>query len=70
MAEFVKLPEDVAKVYDCSSINPKWHIVGVGNIDLTKLSMEQAKRLETKGWAYLKKKQAAKAPIASTAEKA
>ena len=73
MAEFVKLPEDVAKVYECSSINPKWHIVGVGDVNLTKITMEQAKRIEQKGWAYLKRKQAVKAapaPQQATADKA
>lgn len=52
----VKLPEDVAKVYDTTAVNPKYHVPGVGDIDLSNLTMTQAERLEKIGWKRLQKK--------------
>lgn len=55
----IKLPEDVAKVFETTEINPKFHVPGVGDIDLSTLTMTQAERLEKKGWKRIQRKSSA-----------
>jgi len=57
-----KLPEDVAKKYNCKVIRPgKFDFKGFGEIDLRTISVPQADKLVEKGFPYLELKEDAKA---------
>ncbi len=51
-----KLPEDVAKEFECVGVEPGTMIVNGISIDLRKITLKQAAQLVDAGFKYLKKK--------------
>lgn len=61
-----QLPVEVAKDYDCVKVVPGEVIWRNTSIDLTKIDLATAKRLESEKFPYLKRKVSIPAPAKST----
>lgn len=59
------LPAEVAKDYECIKVIPGEVIWKNRSIDLTKIDLETAKRLESEKFPYLKRKVSSPAPTQS-----